>query len=88
MAIRLSAERWTHIVESHSELAGRMEDVLDTVSSPVWITAGYRLALVAWRPLGRGRFLAVVYRESSDADGFVVTAFVTRSARREPRIWP
>jgi hypothetical protein len=86
--IRLPAERWTHIVESHSELAGRIEDVLDAVSAPEWVTAGYRGALMAWRALGRGRFLAVIYREVSMSDGFVVTALITRSPRREPKVWP
>lgn len=88
VGIRLSSERWTHIVESHSELAGRLEDVLDAISAPDWVTEGYRGALVAYRPLGRGRSLAVVYRETSASDGFVVTAFITRSARREPKLWP
>lgn len=46
--IRLTAERWMHIVEARDELAGRLPDVLDAVERPDWVTKGYRDALVAW----------------------------------------
>lgn len=38
--IRLTAERWMHIVEARDELAGRMTDVLNTVERPDWVTRG------------------------------------------------
>ena len=34
--IRLSSERWGHIVENHDDLAGRLDDVLNAVSDPAW----------------------------------------------------
>jgi hypothetical protein len=36
--IRLTDERWSHVVENHDELAGRMEDVVETVGRPDWVT--------------------------------------------------
>jgi hypothetical protein len=32
--IRLTEERWFHIVENHDEVAGYYDEVLDTVASP------------------------------------------------------
>ena len=40
ISVRLTAERWAHIVEEHCELAGMREDVLETVSYPDWIFKG------------------------------------------------
>ena len=39
--IRLTDERWVHIVENHDDLAGYHDDVLDAVESPVMIIEGY-----------------------------------------------
>jgi hypothetical protein len=50
--IRLTAERWLHIVETHDEMAGREDDVLRTVEHPEWVTRGNRDTLVAWRSFG------------------------------------
>lgn len=86
--IRLTAERWTLIVENHDEMAGRMDDVLDTVARPDWITRGNYGSLLAWKGRGRNRYLSVIYRETGKADGFVITAFMTSKPRRTPKIWP
>lgn len=71
-----------------SFLAGRMEEVLSAIEEPDWVTAAYGGALAAWRGLGRRRYLGVLYREVSDEDGFVITAFLTRKPRRKPKLWP
>jgi hypothetical protein len=86
--IRLTAERWLHIVENRDELAGRLHEVLATVAEPDWVTRGYRGSLVAWKGFGRTGFLAVVYKELSKQDGFVITAFFTRMPKRRKKIWP
>ena len=38
--IRLTDERWTHITEEHSELAGMRFEVLETIVQPVKIYEG------------------------------------------------
>ena len=43
--IRLTAERWMHIVEARDELGGRAHEVLTVVESPDWVTHGYRVQL-------------------------------------------
>jgi hypothetical protein len=86
--IRLTEERWAHIVENHDELTSRREEVLQAIESPAWVTRGYNGALVAWKPLRRGRYLSVIYRELDDGDGFVITAFLTSKPDKKSRVWP
>ena len=38
--IRLTDERWMHIVENHDDMAGYYFDVLETVANPEWIFQG------------------------------------------------
>lgn len=90
VAIRLTDERWAHIIEEHCELAGLRSDVLETVLQPERILLGGDGELIALRRLEQGKHLVVVYREQSD-DGFVITAFVTRRERslsKRRQIWP
>jgi len=77
-----------HIVESRDELAGRIPDILGTIESPGWVTQGYNGAKVAWKSFGRIGYLAVVYREASRTDGFVVTAFFTSKPKQRRKLWP
>lgn len=85
--IRLTDERWLHIVENHDDLAGHYDDVLDTVENPDFIILGYRGALIAVKELASRRFLSVVYRELSRSDGFVITAYITSRVRRRAILW-
>jgi hypothetical protein len=39
--IRLTEQRWMHIVENHDDMAGYYFDVLETVVHPDVIVAGY-----------------------------------------------
>ena len=75
--IRLTDERWFHIVENHDEVAGYYDEVLLTVEDPDLIVSGYGGALVAAKQLARGKYLAVIYKELSPTDGFVITAYFT-----------
>lgn len=86
--IRITSERWWHIVEARDDLAGRTDDILDTIEQPDWVTRGYRGAHVAWKNFGKTGYLAVVYRERGRKDGFVMTAFFTSKPKRRNRIWP
>ena len=38
--IRLTSERWMHIVENHDDLAGRYHDVLEAVADPDLVMKG------------------------------------------------
>ena len=86
--IRLTDERWLHIVENHDDVAGYHDEVLATIEDPEWILRGYGGALIAVRGMGRRRYLAVLYRELSADDGFVITAYFTSRINRGAVIWP
>lgn len=89
--IRLTDERWTHIMEEHGELAGLRAEVLHTVEDPERIVEGGAEELLAVRAVGPGKWLVVVYREVSSDDGFIITAFLTRRFRsldRRRQLWP
>jgi len=86
--VRLTKERWQHIVRRHPEMDDQRERVLETVAEPDMIQQGDFGALLAIRfypdtPL-TSKSLVVAYREVSPEDGFILTAYLTRrpSARR------
>ena len=86
--IRLTEERWQHIVRRHPEMDDQHERVLETLVKPDMIQQGDFGELLAIRfypdtPL-TSKFLVVAYREVSSEDGFAMTAYLTRrpSARR------
>lgn len=49
--IRLTNERWMHIVENHDDIAGYYFDVLETVVNPTWILSGDKAELWAVKPV-------------------------------------
>ena len=90
ISVRLTAERWAHIVEEHCELAGMREDVLETVFCPDWIFRGSYDEYLAVKELKNGKYMVAVYREIND-DGFIITSFLTKRItylNKKERIWP
>jgi hypothetical protein len=85
--IRMTSERWFHIVENHDYLAGRYEDILDVVVDPDMVLQGYGGALIAVRGVARSRYLAVMYKEVSANDGFVISAYITEKVNRKAIVW-
>jgi len=89
--IRLTDERWIHITEEHSELAGYYFEVLETVQDPQAVYDGKLGELIAVKEVETGKFMAVVYKEISREDGFVITAFLTKRIKqieRRTKLWP
>jgi len=86
--IRLTTERWEHIVTNKPYMSAHYENVLEAVEKPTWVLRGYAGALIAVLSLGREDYLHVVYREVSQGDGFVITAFLSRKVNRRMIIWP
>ncbi len=87
--IRLTDERWRHIIAGHPELTTQRERVIETLADPDLVQSGDAGGLLAIRfyvqtPL-TSKFLVVAYRETSSDDGFVLTAYFTRrpSTKRE-----
>lgn len=84
--IRLTPERWLHIVENHEDIAGYYDEVLKTAEDPDITIEGYRGALIALQRFGEKRFLAVVYKELSKLDGFIITAYFTEKLKLEREV--
>ena len=73
--IRLSDERWNHIVENHNDIAGYYYDVLEAVASPTWILEGDEDELWAVKLVSERKAMLVIYRESKEQNnGFIITA--------------
>lgn len=86
--IRLTTERWAHIVKRHPEMTTLREQVLETIHTPDFVQAGdfgehLAVRLYAKTPLTR-KYLIVAYREVAEHDGYVLTAYLARrpSTRR------
>jgi len=89
--IRLTEERWLHITEEHSEMAGYYYDAIETISSPDAVFAGKSGACIALKTLSTGKSIVVIYRETNSEDGFVITAFITNKRKqfeRRVKLWP
>ena len=74
--IRLTRERWQHIIDNHDELTRKLKLVLDAVANPDIIIQGEQNELLAVRK-ARNQWLVVIYKEIDSSDGFVITAFLT-----------
>lgn len=85
--IRLTLERWFHIVGNHDDLASYADEVLETIENPQFILRGYRGTLIAVRNYGYQRYLMVVYRQVSSADGFIITAYFTSHFNKQTILW-
>ena len=78
--VRLTHERWSHIVESHDYMAGHLDLVVETLADPDYVVVGVKGEWLALKRDDRTavgqKHVVVAYREY-ERDGFVVTAFMT-----------
>ncbi|GAB4411966.1 MAG: hypothetical protein Fur0044_06230 [Anaerolineae bacterium] len=85
--IRLTEERWEHIVSNKPYMESYYEQMLEAIEKPTCVLRGYAGSLVAILSVGRQRYLHVVYKEISQEDGFIITAFVARKYNRRMVVW-
>ncbi len=90
--IRLTKERVAHIVKGHPEIAGKETDILEAINSPHIVQkgdAGSLLAIKKFRktPVSDDKYLVVAYKESTDEDGFVLTAYYSSDLKGRLTIW-
>ncbi len=78
--IRFTAERWSHIVESHDYMAGNQDIIFETLDDPDTIVDGKRNEFIAIKHYNKTsiseKHAVVIYKEREN-DGFVITAFMT-----------
>lgn len=74
--IRLTDERWKHIVRMHPTLIDKQVNVLNAVKDPEYILEGSKKELLAVSKLTKRSYIVVIYKEGI-TDGFVITAYET-----------
>ena len=74
--IRLTQERWKHIILMHPSLVDKQNKVLGTVKNPDYILKGAAKELLAVSAISKRGYLVVVYKETFK-DGFIITAYQT-----------
>ncbi len=87
VTIRLTDERWEHIIEVRPFMRGYEEDVPIAVESPELLLKGAGGVLVAVVAFGRRGYLQVIYKEVTRTDGFIITAYFKDSYNRKQVIW-
>jgi hypothetical protein len=90
--IRLTFERLQHIERRHPEMLGQEDRILEVISTPDFVQEGDGATLIAVKHYSKTplteKYCAVVYRELSEEDGFVLTAyFTTKPSERRKTIW-
>lgn len=90
--VRLTEERWQHIVHRHPEMGDQRERVLETLAEPDTIQQGDFGELLAVRfyleTSLTSKFLIVAYREAGPEDGFTLTAYLaSRPSARRVALW-
>ena len=88
--IRLTQERWRHILSRRPNMNDYLADILQTVADPDLIQEGDEGSLLAVRlcvngPLS-GKFIVVAYRETEPTDGFIITAHPAKKPVNRRRI--
>jgi len=78
--IRLTDERWKHIVLLHPGLVDSQSVILSTVKNPDYVFAGGGGELLATSKIFGNHYIVVVYKETSK-DGFTITAYETNDTK-------
>lgn len=79
--IRLTDERWEHIVRAHQEINPKdFRKFMNVASNPDLILKGSKGELLAIQKVPRKKlWIVVVYKEVSSHDGFVLTAYFSNA---------
>lgn len=90
--IRLTEERWQHILTRHPEMIDHRGLVERTVAEPDIIQQGDfgELLAVRFHPQTSltSKFIVVAYREVSSGEGYILTAYLTsRPSPRRDTVW-
>lgn len=85
--IRLTDERWEHIIEEKTYMQSYYDKMLEAVDGPDYILRGNAGSLIAVQTLGRRKYIHTVYRELNKDDGFIITAFIAEKLNKGRIIW-
>ena len=87
--IRLTMERWNHIISAHPELADKQNVIESTLHRPEQEYRGPKGEIAAFKNLQNELNIVVYYRPVNNRDAFVLTAHIitSRRARRKFKKW-
>lgn len=85
--IRLTEERWDHIVNEHLYMTSYYEAMLEALEDPEYILRGHGRTFFAVETLGRRKYLYVLYKEVSRTDGFIITAYTDTRLDKSKIVW-
>ena len=91
LLIRLTDERIKHIITNHPETKNCLSWFLETIENPDRIVAGDCGELIAVKlysktPVTFNKYLTVVYKEDTNLDGFILTAYFSRNFNKKRRL--
>ncbi len=72
-------------------MAGYYSEVLEALEDPDAIYKGNSGELLAVKEIHADKYLVAIYKEISETDGFVITAFLSsrkRQLERRTKVWP
>lgn len=77
--IRLTQERWDHIIKTHQEIdPNDFKEFMKVINNPEFILKGAKRELLAVQKVPRKKLWIVVpYKEITKQDGFMLTAYFT-----------
>jgi len=89
--IRLPDERINHVTKNHPETKDCISWILEAIENPDFILEGdfgefLAVKLYKKTPVTNDKYLIVVYKETSTIDGFILTAYFSRSINKKRRI--
>ncbi len=87
--VRLTDERWEHIVLLHPNLSQKQGRILATVQNPDSVLKGSAGELLALSKVSKRRYIVVIYKETQN-DGFIITAYETTDTKwlfKKKSIW-
>lgn len=86
--IRITEERWEHVLEARPYMASHYDHVLDAIERPTYVLRGDGGTLKAVLTLTGRKYLCAIYREIGGTDGFMITAYVSERLDKGKIIWP
>ena len=91
--LMLTNERIAHIMFNHPEVIGQIPWIIETIEKPDLILSGDYSEIIAIKlfkkaPVTENKYLAVVFRENRDDDGYILTAyFCSNFNKRRKVLW-
>jgi len=86
--IRLTDERINHIIKNHPETKDCIALFIETIENPDMIVGGDYGELLAIKlykktPVTQNKYLIIVYKETSNLDGSILTAYFSRGLNKK-----